>query len=103
MSLYGEDGPEPPAETAITATVMEHDEGDPDKYRDKIHALATAAQAFALSKGIPIPDVAVDIVTDLVNGLLDTGDDNLGTTAVVIDPVQMVWLAQQPLKHFKIQ
>jgi hypothetical protein len=103
MSLFGEKGPEAPSETAITATVMEHDFGDPDKYRDYIHAIATAAQAYAASQGIPIPDVAVDIVTDIVNGLLGTGDDHLGTATVVIDPVQMIWLAQQPLKHYKIQ
>jgi hypothetical protein len=103
MSLFGEKGPEDPAETAITATVMEHDYGDPDKFRDEIHAIATAAQAYAASQGIPIPDVAVEIVTDFINNLLGTDDDHLGTQTIVIDPVQMIWLAQQPLKHFKIQ
>lgn len=103
MSLFGEVGPEAPAETAIAATVMEHDQGDPNKYRDEIHALATAAQAYAAANGIPIPDIAVDITTDFINSLLGTGDDHLGTTTIVVEPVQMVWLAQQPLKHYKIQ
>src|SRR3990170_2029056 len=103
MSLFGEKGTEQPAETAFTATVMEHDYGDPDKYRDEIHAIATAAQAYAAYKKIPIPDVAVEIVTDIINGLLDTGDDHLGTQTVVIGPATMMWLAQQPLTHFLIQ
>jgi hypothetical protein len=103
MSLFGETGPEKPAETAITATVMEHDFGDPNKYRDEIHAIATAAQAYAAANGIPIPDVAVNIVADIINGLLDTGDDHLGTNTVVVDPLRIVWYSQQALKHYKIQ
>ena len=103
MRLFGADGPEAPSQVAIMATVMEHDFGDPNKYRDEIHAIAKGAQLYAIANGIPVPDIAVDLATDIFNDLISTGDDHIGTQTVVIDPVQMIWLAQQPLKHYKIQ
>lgn len=71
---------------SLTAVVFEHDEGDPDAYRDEVEAIVKAAIAV-LSKLYPPAAVLAllhDTITDAVNWLLGTGDDIIGTETVVL-------------------
>lgn len=91
----------------LNAVVMEHDEGDPNIYRDKIRQVflgAHAAGTVALglipvvgpiiaavagpSLGALMPDIA-----DKFNELLGLGDDIIGTSTIVLSSKQMVLLS----------
>jgi hypothetical protein len=85
LSLFGEVGPEAARDIGLITTVMEYDFGDPNHYRDEIHVAVTAARVYAASQGIPVPDFVASFVVDAINWLLDTGDDKIGTSAVVIE------------------
>lgn len=71
---------------SLTAVVFEHDEGDPDAYRDEVDTIVKAAIAV-LSKLYPPAAVLALLhgtITDAVNWLLGTGDDIIGTETVVL-------------------
>ncbi|WP_367325633.1 LGFP repeat-containing protein [Streptomyces sp. HUAS ZL42] len=91
---------------ALSVTGMEHDEGDPDVYKDLVtKGVAGAASAVggaiaATGVGAPLaaalaPALAalVPMLANAINGLLGTGDDNLGTVAVQISAKQLCTLA----------
>ncbi|GAA5153877.1 hypothetical protein [Amycolatopsis dongchuanensis] len=69
---------------SFTATLFEHDEGDPNAVRDKVN-IAVAGIAGAIIAAAPVTAAfawAVPLAADLVNELLGTGDDNLGSVAL---------------------
>jgi hypothetical protein len=103
LTLFGQAGHEPAEETAIVATVMEHDFGNPDEYKEEIELLVRAAQAYAASQGVPIPDAVANLVVEGINDLLDTDDDLIGVNTAVLGPEAFPAYATTPLTHFKQQ
>lgn len=74
---------------SLTTVVMEHDQGDPDAYRDEVDAavkLAIAAATYLFPPGGALLALieASGLITDLFNWVLGTGDDEVGTTTVVL-------------------
>lgn len=69
----------------LAVTAWERDKGDPDAYRDDIHALVQAGVAAALWKfggGLASSiseylDDAIDVITDVINWAVDTGDNQV--------------------------
>lgn len=75
---------------SITTVFFEHDQGDPDAYRDEVDtavklAVALASYFFPPARPILILIEASGFVTDLFNSLLGTGDDEIGTTTTVLE------------------
>lgn len=96
-----------PEGIALAILLMEHDEGDPDKYKDVVTA-GVAAGSTALSAAIlAIPYVGVFIaplvaavlvkvgpdIVSAVNDLVGAGDDILGNTVLHLTAKEMVVLA----------
>lgn len=89
----------------LSTTVMEHDEGDPDKYRDwvtkGVSLAATGLEAAIVATGIGAPLAAavapalaaiVPAVVNEVNNLLGTGDDVIGTVPIGLSVKQLCTL-----------
>jgi hypothetical protein len=102
-----------PEGIAISVLLMEHDEGDPDKYKDAVTAgvVAGSSALSAAMAAIPVvgPFVApiaaavlVKIGPDIisaVNDLIGAGDDVLGNTVLHLDAKQMVVLAARTVNQ----
>jgi hypothetical protein len=87
--------------------VMEHDHGDPEKYRKEVEAAVThASKGLSVLVGyIPVfgpilsgaaaegLDAARPAITNAVNKALNFGDDTIGTASIPLSPKQMVLLA----------
>jgi len=90
---------------SITTNVMEHDEGDPDAYRDEVDKavkLAIAVASYACPECAPIL-VLIDasgLVTDFFNWLLGTGDDVIGTSTVVLEQADLENYSRTPLRDY---
>ncbi|WP_419663222.1 uncharacterized protein Dvar_36260 [Desulfosarcina variabilis str. Montpellier] len=74
---------------SLTTVFMEHDQGDPDAYRDEVDAAVklsiAAATYFFPPGGVLLALIeASGLVTDFFNWLLGTGDDEIGTASVVL-------------------
>ncbi|WP_286218905.1 hypothetical protein [Paraoerskovia sediminicola] len=74
---------------SLTTTVIEHDQGDPDAFRDEIDAAVTLALAvagllFPLASPILVLVKASGLVTDFFNWLVGTDDDLVGRSTVVL-------------------
>jgi len=96
-----------PRGLTISALIMEHDEGDPDKYKAYVASGVAAASAgvTALVTLIPAvgPVIAAGVgpllgavapkVTNAVNDLLDLGDDKMGEATLAMTAKDMVVLA----------
>jgi len=86
---------------------LEHDEGDPNKYKDAMTASVGAAATGVDAAIAAIPVVgpalaavaapalaaAVPVVATELNQLLDTGDDKIGESTQALSAKQMVVLA----------
>lgn len=97
----------PPYGINIGAALMEHDFGDPNKYRDDIQSAVDKAHAAGtlLLWQIPVVGPAVAAIAgpllgklmpeiaQAINDLLDTGDDTIGGTNLTLTARQMVVLA----------
>lgn len=91
----------------ISVLLMEHDEGDPNKYRDLVKTAVD--KAFDAVKtvlplipyvgpilaviGPPVLDAIAPEVTNVINEGIDTGDNRIGDTTIYLTPKQMVLLA----------
>ncbi|MBN1607683.1 MAG: hypothetical protein JW940_13685 [Polyangiaceae bacterium] len=96
-----------PMGLSVICVLMEHDEGDPDKYKDEVGQAVEygsdgleIAVAYIPVVGPPLAKAAGPLlkkyapeITDFFNQLLDTDDDALGTESVFISAKQMVLLA----------
>jgi hypothetical protein len=96
-----------PRGLTISALIMEHDEGNPDKYKALVASgVAEASKGVtALVTLIPVvgPVVAVGVgallaevgpdITNFINDLLDFGDDKMGEDTVAMSAKDMVLLA----------
>ena len=92
---------------ALNVVLMEHDEGDPDKYRDLVKSAVDSGfdkikaalpyipevGPILAIVGPPILDAVAPGVTDGINNLLGTGDDLIGQITIHLSPRQMVLLA----------
>jgi hypothetical protein len=79
---------------SVTTAFFEHDFGDPDHYRDEIEALVVLAISIAIllfpgATKILLLIQASGLVTDFFNWLLDTGDDEIGTTTTVLEEADL--------------
>jgi len=97
----------PPYGINIGVLLMEHDEGDPNKYRediqvavDRAHAAGTVALGTIPVVGLPIAVIAgpllgkfMPAIAEAINDLLGTGDDTIGGTNLTLNARQMVVLA----------
>jgi hypothetical protein len=73
----------------FVVTVMEHDEGDPDYYRAEIKTVVEAARVVASILGLPIPEMVRDVVVDVVNAIVGSGDDEIDTETASLGPRSM--------------
>lgn len=93
----------------ISGTLMEHDEGDPDKYKDEVQqAVAKGADVIDVGIGYipvigpplaqvakPFLDKAVPAVAAAVNNLLGTGDDQISPIMIQLSAKDMIVCAGQ--------
>ena len=96
-----------PTGLALSILLMEHDSGNPDKYKDEmgvaIQAAIPAVQALLtlipkIGKVIstvagPILQAIAPTVTNALNSLLGTEDDRIGDSTIALSAKQMVVLA----------
>ena len=92
---------------SLSVVAFEHDYGDPDKYRDEIDQAVKAAVAVLLyvyppgAAALAALNELKPLITDLVNYLFDTGDDQIDATQTeVFDQARFESLgAQAPSGH----
>lgn len=87
---------------SVTVVVFEHDQGDPDAYKEEIDTLVKAAIAI-LSKIYPPAAVLAlisDTITDGINWLIDTDDDIISTETVVLPRVLLELYSTQGFHSF---
>ncbi len=88
---------------SLTVVVVEHDEGDPDAYKDEIDTWVKAAIAVLITK---FPELAwLELlsgqITDTINWVLDTGDDPVETQTVVLPRALLeLYASQWPAPHY---
>ena len=102
-----------PEGIAISVLLMEHDEGDPEKYKAAVTAgVATGGGALAaLLAAIPVVGpfvapvaaalhgkIAPDVIS-AIDDLIGAGDDDLGTTVLHLTAKQMVVLAARTVNQ----
>lgn len=70
----------------LVVTAFEHDQGDPDAYRDEVDVLvkATIAVLTKLYPAAALLALFSESIADLVNWLLGTGDDPVSVETVVL-------------------
>lgn len=96
-------GPEPELEVSLVTVVMEHDEGDPDFYKEEIATIVGAAAAVAGAFGLIVPAILIAVAGLVVNWLIDSDDDILGTSVKVISPNTIKLVSTFPLKTLTIE
>jgi hypothetical protein len=97
---------------ALAVTMMEEDEGNPDKYRAQIEAgvrvaVNAAAGAIAASGvGLPVSGIALFVlnagsgpIADGINNALGSGDDLIGTDVFPLAPKPLIALARAELQR----
>jgi len=102
-----------PVGIAIDVTLIEHDNGDPIKYRSVVERavneaaprvtealtlVPAAGQVLSIGARVALEAFLGDIV-DALNSLLGTGDDLLGRDLIPLTPKQMIVLATQTPVH----
>jgi LGFP repeat len=102
-----------PEGIAISVLLMEHDEGDPEKYKAAVTAgvVAGAGALAAAMAAIPVvgpflapvaagffSSIAPDVIS-AVNDLIGAGDDVLGNTVLQLTAKQMVVLAARTVNQ----
>lgn len=95
----------------ITFVLMEHDEGDPNKYYQTVHSTVSTAAAAATSgvaalggplvggAAAPILKALVTPVAKGINSLLGTGDDLIGQSTIVLPLKDLVQLSARPNEY----
>lgn len=91
----------PEIEVSVVTTVMEHDEGDKDAYREEVEAIVAAAAAVAAAYGVPVPAAVKDLAADLIIWVLGSGDDVIGTETVILAPEWLRRFADLPTRTFR--
>lgn len=75
---------------SLTTMVLDHDKGDPNAYRDEVDtavklAIAIATYLYPPAGAILALIEASGLITDFFNWLLGTGDDEVGTSTLVLE------------------
>lgn len=87
---------------SLVVVLMEHDEGDPDAYRDEIEMVVKASIAV-ISYYYPaaaVLSLLKDTIVDAVNWLFDTDDDLISTETVVLSRASLeAFAGQSPGYH----
>ncbi len=81
---------------SLVVTVWEHDQGDPDAYREEVETLVSKAIEAAKIYNEPVGEVLEmfeETIVDLFNALLGTGDDLLTTETALFTREQMEQIA----------
>lgn len=91
-----------PDTVSLVVVTMEHDQGDPDAYREEIDAAVKAALAVATYFYPPAAVVALveEQIVDLINWLFGSGDDIISTETVVLERAQLEGYAQQGRSYY---
>lgn len=85
---------------SLVVVVMEHDFGDPDKYKSDVAALVEVAIQVIKSKyGLDL-SIVKDSVVDALNWLLQTGDDVVTTEYKVLTNVELEQLTLHPPGYY---
>lgn len=71
---------------SLVTVVMEHDEGDPNAFKEEIATVVGAAAAVAASFGLLVPALVIALAGLVINWLIGSADDVLGTGITVITP-----------------
>ncbi|WP_285117311.1 hypothetical protein [Leifsonia sp. fls2-241-R2A-40a] len=87
------------AGTSITTTFFEHDFGDPDYYKQEVEdavivAIAIVAHFFPGVGTILALIESKHLISDFINALLSTGDDEIGTTTVIVETDELEELSR---------
>lgn len=104
-----------PLGLTLTILLMEHDEGDPDKYKEVVRTVVTntAAAITTATAFIPIVGPAASAIvgpvltalipdiTDFLNSALGTDDEQLARITMYIPPKQMVVLAARTVNSWE--
>jgi hypothetical protein len=81
---------------SLTVVASEHDQGDPNAYKEEIDALVKAAIAALTPYWPPLGVLELfhTQIADGINWLLDTGDDPIGVSQTVVNPRSLLeWYA----------
>jgi hypothetical protein len=104
-----------PLGAVISITLLEHDEDDPEKYRDNVeravertadrvveglaHVPAVGVALAVLAEVVLV--VALPAIVDAFNDILGTGDDVIGTVELALTPTDMTRLAGTERQNFE--
>ena len=100
---------------SLSIVLMEHDFGDPNKYRDQVKQGVDAASVAVSAALGAIPVVgpflgagaatalaeAEPYIVDAVNDVLDTDDDHINTVSMIVTPKDMVKLTRAEHQNIK--
>ena len=93
-------GVEPVREISIVTSVIEHDEGDQDAYRDEIETVVNAIAEIAILYGVSIPESIQSLAVDVFTWLSGSSDDEIGTQVVILTPAWIRRWAALPTRKF---
>jgi hypothetical protein len=91
----------PTERTIFSALVTEHDFGDPEKIKQMWHDAATIGQCVAKFYGVDVDQAVVDSAANLLDALINMGDDVIDWDSQIIWPEGWEWYLSFPLKVFK--
>ena len=86
-------------EISLISVLMEHDEGDPNAYKDELTVIVNAAADIAEQQGwYDAPDSLKELLVDGLNWLLGPGDDVVDTVFRTISPSQLRAFARSSMR-----
>jgi hypothetical protein len=99
---------------AISISLFEHDEDDPEKYRENVDKAVDAAAEKVVAGLAEVPVVGAPLavlahiafivtgpaITDFINNALGTEDDFIGSVVLALSPEDMQRLARAELQDF---
>ena len=92
-----------PDTLSLAVVVMEHDYGDPNKYRDEVKTFVDGVIAFAtwLYKPAAVLAYFEDNIVDAINWVLGTGDDVISSEVATWERDALEDLAMQPPSEYR--
>jgi hypothetical protein len=100
MMLYGP-APLPAGHIYLSTLVTEHDFGDPEKIKQLWHDAATVGACVAKFYGVDVDQAVVDSAANLLDTIVNAGDDVIGWDSAIIWPEGWEWYLSFPLNVFK--
>ncbi|WP_105259257.1 hypothetical protein [Pseudoalteromonas sp. T1lg88] len=88
-------------DVSLVVIAMEQDEGDPNAWRDEIRLVVSAISAGLAWSGVgAIPAAIAALLGELLNWILDTGDDEIGQDLMVLTPQSLALFAAWPANPY---